>query len=73
MSDFTFRYFVLKEAEDYSGLTPQERKRKQMKKKMMNKKKIKKKPPKTKIVVVTAYRGSKDQELDLNVEMKSLC
>ena len=31
----------------------------------MNKKK--KKPPKTKIVVVTAYRGTKDQELDLNV------
>ncbi|XP_033628075.1 uncharacterized protein LOC117290662 [Asterias rubens] len=51
--------------EDYSGLTPQERKRKQLKKKMMNKKK--KKPPKTKIVVVTAYRGTKDQELDLNV------
>ncbi|XP_038075187.1 uncharacterized protein LOC119742954 isoform X2 [Patiria miniata] len=53
------------EVEDYSGLTPQERKRKQLKKKMMNKKK--KKVPKTKIIVVTAYKGSKDQELDLNV------
>ncbi|XP_072031587.1 uncharacterized protein [Amphiura filiformis] len=51
--------------EDYSGLTPQERKKKQRKKKMQDKKK--KKIPKTKIVVVTAYRGTKDQELDLNV------
>ena len=51
--------------EDYSGLTPQERKKKQLKKKMQDKKK--KKIPKTKIVVVTAYRGTKDQELDLNV------
>ncbi|XP_022097939.1 uncharacterized protein LOC110983191 isoform X3 [Acanthaster planci] len=53
------------EVEDYSGLTPQERKRRQLKKKMMDKKK--KKVSRTKIVVVTAYKGSKDQELDLNV------
>ena len=53
------------EEEDYTGLTPQEKKKRQFKKKMQAKKK--KKNPKTKIVVVTAYKGTKDQELDLTV------
>ena len=53
------------EEEDYTGLTPQEKKKKQFKKRMQAKKK--KKNPKTKTVVVTAYKGTKDQELDLTV------
>ncbi|PIK51700.1 putative two pore calcium channel protein 1 isoform X3 [Apostichopus japonicus] len=53
------------EDEDLSHLTPQERKKKMMKKKLERKRR-KKKALQT-IVVTTAFRASKDQEISLNV------
>lgn len=53
------------EDEDLSHLTPQERKKKLMKKKLERKRR-KKKALQT-IVVTTAFRASKDQEISLNV------
>ncbi|XP_071963410.1 uncharacterized protein [Antedon mediterranea] len=54
---------------DLKNMTPEEKREHRIKKKRAKKKKkrLNKTNPKTKIMVVTAYRGTKDQELDLIV------